>query len=258
MNGLSVSDEAYNHAVKLQREGDLTGALTEYDRAIQLEGSNIAALHNRASLHAERQDWGRVITDCDRIISLEPYNCAAYNQRGNAYLAKAEFDKAIDDQSKAIVFEHDGLECFSFYWRGLAYLRLKEFHKAIVDFNQADGKHSLRKDLLLNRAIAYEAIGAPRAAAADRWQAEAQTIPVPPALTAIVNELIDGWCQRRALDALKRLLPAWPMKSEDSDAWRKLENALSQTRSGTRKSISDVEIPRLNEAIEIVQSVRIR
>ena len=49
-------------------------------------------------------------------------------------------------------------------------------------------------------------------------------------LTAILDNLIDQWCERRALTPLRILLRAWPTDLALSDAWHELWRALRDVR----------------------------
>jgi hypothetical protein len=45
-------------------------------------------------------------------------------------------------------------------------------------------------------------------------------------LERVINHLIDSWCQDRKLDALRVLLPVWPLHSPLTDGWGDLMVAL--------------------------------
>jgi hypothetical protein len=46
-------------------------------------------------------------------------------------------------------------------------------------------------------------------------------------LARVLNDLIDSWCQNRQLDALRLLLPVWPLQSGPlTDDWGQLVVAL--------------------------------
>ncbi len=45
-------------------------------------------------------------------------------------------------------------------------------------------------------------------------------------LARVLNRLVDSWCQERQLDALRLLLPVWPLHSPLTDGWGDLMVAL--------------------------------
>jgi len=49
-----------------------------------------------------------------------------------------------------------------------------------------------------------------------------------------VSQLIDGWCDRRDLRALGRLLPAWLANGGSTDDWRQVLDVLHAIRADDR------------------------
>ena len=68
-------------------------------------------------------------------------------------------------------------------------------------------------------------------------------------LAAILDTLIDRWCQRRALAPLRILLPVWPMPMGLTDDWYELRDALRHTRAMASQHLLADELKLLNDAI---------
>ena len=73
-------------------------------------------------------------------------------------------------------------------------------------------------------------------------------------LFTILDGLIDQWCERRALNPLRGILPAYPLTNNLTDGWHMLYDALRDVRAGCRDELSAAEQQQLGEAIVIVQN----
>ena len=69
---------------------------------------------------------------------------------------------------------------------------------------------------------------------------------------AIIKNLVDAWCERRALIPLSILLPVWLGFSGLTDSWHDLRNALRHTRAMAREIMTEAEKERLGRAIAIM------
>jgi hypothetical protein len=74
-------------------------------------------------------------------------------------------------------------------------------------------------------------------------------------LFLLLDDLIDGWCERRALNPLRHILSAYPLSMGLSDEWHKLDEALKDTRALCKDELGVDEKEKLNRAILLVQSV---
>jgi len=66
---------------------------------------------------------------------------------------------------------------------------------------------------------------------------------------SVLQSLIDAWCDRRCLSALRRILVAYPMSSGLTDEWGELSIALENVRAFARDEITESELQSLEEAI---------
>ncbi len=82
--------------------GDSDSALADYDRALELDETLLAAYTNRGTLYARLGNFGLAIGDFTLVISLDPDNAVAYNNRGIIHAVEGNYDLAIADFQEAI------------------------------------------------------------------------------------------------------------------------------------------------------------
>ena len=78
------------------------------------------------------------------------------------------------------------------------------------------------------------------------------------AVDAIVGALVDGWCERRNLRALRIILPAYPMPDGLSEDWYRLRDALVFVRAECRDALSAIERDQLEHVISLVDTALVR
>ncbi len=102
------SDEnLVNRGIDKAKNGDLDGALADFDRAIEVNAKDDAAYYNRAQAKRLKKDAGGAVADYTRAIELGSKNPAAYNNRGNARAENNDRDGAIADYTSAIELKPD-------------------------------------------------------------------------------------------------------------------------------------------------------
>lgn len=112
---------------------------------------------------ADSFDQGNVtlaISDYNKAIKMAPNDADAYNNRGSAYYIQGNFIQAIADLNEAISYYNKANKinhnyADAYYNRGLVYLHLDNFTQAISDFNQAIEMNPKDAMAYYNRGIAY-------------------------------------------------------------------------------------------------------
>jgi tetratricopeptide (TPR) repeat protein len=96
-----------NRGIEKAKNGDLDGALADFDRAIKLNPKDDAPYYNRAQAKRLKKDTAGAIADYTKAIELGSTNPAAYNNRGNARAENKDRDGAIADYTRAIELKPD-------------------------------------------------------------------------------------------------------------------------------------------------------
>src|SRR5436190_19962747 len=90
-----------NRGIEKAKNGDLDGAMADFNRAIELNPKDDAPYYNRAQARRMKNDTAGAIADYTRAIELGSTNPAAYNNRGNARAENNDKDGAIADYTRA-------------------------------------------------------------------------------------------------------------------------------------------------------------
>ena len=114
---------------------DYIGAIEDYNKTIQLNSKYDIAYVNRGLVKYYLQDYIGSIADYSKGILLNPYYALAYNNRGLAKYYLQDYRGAISDYSKAIQLNPDYADAYNN--RGCANLYFKDYTEAIADYNIA-------------------------------------------------------------------------------------------------------------------------
>jgi tetratricopeptide (TPR) repeat protein len=87
-----------------RRQGDLDGALADFEQAIRFDPGDAAAYNGRGRVRHARGDLPRAITDYDQALRLDPHFANAYNNRGTARKAMGDLEGAVADYLRALQF----------------------------------------------------------------------------------------------------------------------------------------------------------
>jgi hypothetical protein len=73
-------------------------------------------------------------------------------------------------------------------------------------------------------------------------------------LFSAVQGLVEAWCDRHCLGALRRILPGYPMVSPLGDGWGELLIALQNVRAFARDELTAEEFKVLEDCIRAVDA----
>jgi tetratricopeptide (TPR) repeat protein len=99
--GNSSSGDLVNNAISKARSGDLQGALTDLNNAINMDAANSVAYRNRGNVKYDLKDFSGAIADAGRAIELSPGDALAYMIRAKSYFAGGDHQAACLDWGKA-------------------------------------------------------------------------------------------------------------------------------------------------------------
>ena len=96
-----------NRGIEKAKNGDLDGAIADFNRAAELDPKSDAPYYNRAQAKRMKNDTAGAIADYTKAIELGSTNPAAYNNRANARVETNDQDGAIADYTRAIELKPD-------------------------------------------------------------------------------------------------------------------------------------------------------
>jgi tetratricopeptide (TPR) repeat protein len=124
-----------NRGIEKGKEGDLDGAMADFNHAIELNPKDDAAYYNRAQAKRLKKDTAGAIADYTRAIELGSKNPAAYNNRGNERAENNDPDGAIADYTRAIELKPNYARAY--YNRAIAKKEKGDASGAAADFKRA-------------------------------------------------------------------------------------------------------------------------
>jgi len=125
----------FNRAIARRAQGDVEGALQDYNEAIRLKPDFAEAFNNRGIARAAKGDLGGALQDLAEAIRLKPNSADAFANRGALREAKKDFDGALVDCSEAIRLRPDFAGAF--YTRGGVRRKKGDLDGALQDYNEA-------------------------------------------------------------------------------------------------------------------------
>jgi tetratricopeptide (TPR) repeat protein len=95
------AEDHYYAGIDLFGEGKLEEAITEYNRALELDPAFTDALHGLAQAFHARQDFDRTIETAQRILEIDPDDILAWTTISRAYQRKGMIPQAEEAGNKA-------------------------------------------------------------------------------------------------------------------------------------------------------------
>lgn len=166
----TVSINAQKMAEDYFKQGELKssfydndGAISEYQKAIDLDSTFKEAYNKIALIYFNKKDYSNSIKYMNSYIRFDNNNADALYIRGMAKFNAEDLHSAINDFDYSI--QHNPKHVRAFYARGLAKNKNGDFAEAINDFDatlnlKTKGNSKLEfADAYFNRAIAKQNLG---------------------------------------------------------------------------------------------------
>lgn len=129
--------EAYNNrGTAHQIKGSIDAALKDFTRAVEIEPAFVQGYYNRAVLAAAEKDFPNALKDFDKAIELSPDLIYAYIGRGNVHLKRGTYEDAVKNFDSAILLEPELSPIY--HNRALAYDLMGEPEKAEADRKKSE------------------------------------------------------------------------------------------------------------------------
>jgi tetratricopeptide (TPR) repeat protein len=174
----STNVEAYNNrgAAKFLLT-EYRGATADYDTALGLKPGYAEVYYNRGLAKAAMRDYRGAGLDYDKAIELKKGYALAYYSRGVLKSTLRDYDGAIADQTKAI--ESKTGFARAYYDRGLAKYELHDADGAIADYGKAIQLDAGGGMYYLARGMARQTMGNIQGAQEDFRKAKSLGYSVP-------------------------------------------------------------------------------
>jgi tetratricopeptide (TPR) repeat protein len=164
--------EFFLRAMSRHRQGDLAGALADFEEAARLDPASAELRNNCGALRRALGDLDGALAAFEEALRCNPRSAEAFNNRGVIRLMRGDPTRALADFDEAVRLSPSYVNALSN--RGVARRELGDLAGAMVDFNQVLRVDPSNLDAARNRALARREAGDLAGAAADLDQALAR------------------------------------------------------------------------------------
>jgi tetratricopeptide (TPR) repeat protein len=153
-----------------ETQGNLESALEDYNRSIEITPS-ASALFNRANVYIQIEEPAKALADFDAALALDPKNLPALIGKADLDYASGRLPESRDDYTLLVAAQPRKADWF--FKRGNVYFDMGDFAAAYRDYSVSLALDPDQPDVLRNRALASEHMGAKQDAERDRQRASA-------------------------------------------------------------------------------------
>jgi len=154
-----------NRGIIKKIQGDFSGALSDFNKSIEMNPKNAQAYHYRGSVIEIQGDIPRAIVEYTKAIELNPKLWRIWGSRGKAKNALADYSGAITDFNKTIELNPKDTKTYNL--RGIAKSYLGNYSGAITDYNKSIELNPRDPTAINNRGLAKTKQGDVAGAIAD-------------------------------------------------------------------------------------------
>ena len=216
-------------------KGDKAGALSDWNQALAFNPRLATAYSNRGAARQELGDNEGALADFNKALALNTHHLSTYCLRGDTWLDKGDWRRAISDFNSAIKL--DPLMALAYQKRGHAKMALNELSAAIADFNRALGLDPRMAEAYANRGLTLFMQGQDNEAKKDF----ARALALKPGIRADLEAHIKVAEQLRSGFKSGSL----PLKHYLADARRRVAGSLNttyQTPVGTNSTVGEAKV----------------
>ena len=147
----------------LERMGDNTGALVEYDRALDIDGSHATLLANRGALLGAMGRYAAAERDLKKVLRVEPAHLEALFNLGVVMTRKGLWSEAVSQLRRVV--EIDPSRGAAYFYLGEALNKTDDLYGARAAYQRAAELMPGHSRALYGLGIVYDRLGRPDDAA---------------------------------------------------------------------------------------------
>jgi len=91
---------SYNRGTMNAKKGNLSEAIADFTKAIEIKPNDVMAYNNRGSAYAQQGNFIQALSDFTKAIDLSPNDPVAYHNRAVVFYQFKEYDRAWEDVRK--------------------------------------------------------------------------------------------------------------------------------------------------------------
>ncbi|MFB2923424.1 tetratricopeptide repeat protein [Aerosakkonema funiforme] len=140
-----MEQEFYNRGIEKFRQGDISGAIHEFNRVLRINPQFGDAYYQRGLAKFDSKDIQGAIEDYDRALQIDPHNIEAYFGRSLARLALGNMEAAIADADRLLKINPNYAPGYNL--RATACRKLGNIQAAIANYKKAAEIYLEQKDV---------------------------------------------------------------------------------------------------------------
>lgn len=236
-----------------QDNGDLVGAIVDFDKAIEIDPRHARYYFRRGGARESNGDLDGAIADYTKAIEIHPQYAFAYYSRAGAKWIIGELESALADYDEAIEI----LPRYPGFYnnRGRAKQANGDLHGAIADYKTAieidpGGIDAVyHADVAMGyalRGLAYLSQGRDREAQKDFTRC----IDIDGSLKAWIGERVKEIRRKRESHGLRQ--PSFTQESGREKAWARVGELADEMEAGKVSDLDEI-IARLTDDLETIK-----
>lgn len=143
----------------LLRKRDYDGALTAFNKALELDPDNATVLNSRGLTYSNKGEDDRAMADYDLALQRRPGFPAPYNNRGLIFLRRGELQRAYDEFNLALSLNSGNNRYVNLLNLGRVQTLRKQYESALTYFAEGKPLNPEGWQIPNYRCIAYTEMG---------------------------------------------------------------------------------------------------
>lgn len=147
----------FNRGVINYQQKDLSGAIEEYKKVIQLDPRNLEALNNLGVIYKDLGKYREAKEHFQKALAINPNSAKVHNNLGLIYYLRGDHGRALAEYKEALASDPDNLESYTNL--GVLYKKIGDLARALESFRKALSINPFHPETNYNLGLIYEARG---------------------------------------------------------------------------------------------------